>query len=78
MPAFLLVRPFVPYFNLAYAIAALVFVDISRWQGNSFRSIGIMLLAIVLVVAKKLGDGPRQRAVLAGDGRAGTGDAQRD
>ena len=58
---FLAVRPLVPYFNLAYGIAAVVFLGITLWLGNDLRGAAFIVLAHALPIAKKLVDEPRQR-----------------
>jgi glycerol-3-phosphate acyltransferase PlsY len=75
VPIFALARLVVPYFNLAYALAALVGMALILWRGGFLWDVGYVLLLLGCAVAKKQIDAPRQHALLAG---VTTPDADRD
>jgi hypothetical protein len=71
VPIFVLARLVVPYFNLAYALAALVGFGIVLWRGGSVWDVAHVVLLLGCAVAKKLIDAPRQHALLADMAMAG-------
>jgi glycerol-3-phosphate acyltransferase PlsY len=74
VPVFCIARLLLPQFNLAYAIAALVAVAVVIWRGGTAWDVAYPLGLLLLAVAKKILDGPRQRALLAADGETPEGD----
>jgi glycerol-3-phosphate acyltransferase PlsY len=65
VPAFPLALRLVRVFNLAYAIAALIFIPLAIWQGGAtVWDLAFMGGLLGAIVAKKLVDARRQEAIL--------------
>ena len=57
----LLFRPF----NMAYGLAAVGYLAVGYLRYTSWQGIGLSLMLLILMIAKKLADLPRQRRIIA-------------
>ena len=63
VPVFLVANRTLPWFNLAYALAFLFYLMATLQRGNDLLSAGLMVGLMLLAIAKKLSDMPRQKRI---------------